>query len=62
MREHTTVEERKRAWAYKFDGFNASEFHGPEDFYWHGNSCCKWHAKAEGWSAWLAKKEDEDNG
>jgi hypothetical protein len=32
------------------------EFHGPDDFYWHGQACCLWHAKAQGWEAYLKSK------
>lgn len=54
VRDHTTVEQRKAAWAWK-DGTGNVEFHGPGDFYWHGEECCLWAARSNGWSAWLAK-------
>jgi len=55
VRKHVPVKDRKKAWAYKYTGFNAGtvEFHGPNDFYWHGQGCCKWTARTEGWSAYL---------
>jgi len=61
VRKHVPVEDRKKAWAYKFDGFGSVEFHGPNDFYWHGGGCCKWMARYEGWSAYLAKLAREGN-
>ena len=29
------------------------EFHGPDNFYWHGRACCLWEARAKGWQSWL---------
>lgn len=59
VREHTTVEQRKAAWAYNYHDGNV-EFHGPEDFYWYGSGCCNWHARAEGWQAWMREKGFEE--
>lgn len=57
VRQVTTVAERKAAWAWRSDLLSRSgEFHGPDDFYWHGNSCCLWHAKSQGWTVWLQSK------
>ncbi len=33
------------------------EFIGPEDFLWEGKADNAYHARAQGWRAWLAKKE-----
>lgn len=48
----TTIEERKTAWTYHFmrDDW---EFHGPHGFYWHGKADNGWHARAQGWMAYL---------
>lgn len=53
---HTTVEQRKKSWGYVFDSLGSGEFHGPDDFYWHGNACCLWSARSNGWDAWLTEK------
>lgn len=60
VREHTTVEQRKAAWAYSYGIGDSVEFHGPDDFYWYGSGCCKWHARAEGWQAWMREKGFEE--
>lgn len=54
VRKYVPVAARKKSWAYKFDGFDTVEFHGPNEFYWHGQGCCKWHARYAGWCAYLA--------
>lgn len=57
VRKHTTVAERKAAWTYKFETLGASvEFHGPDSFYWHGDGCCLWSARIDGWNAWMKSK------
>lgn len=55
VREHTTDEQRRAAWAYNY-GDESVEFHGPDNFYWYGRGCCKWHARAEGWQAWMREQ------
>jgi len=55
VRNHTTLEQRNSVWTWKC-GLGSSpkhEFHGPDGFYWYGQSCCKWHARTEGWISWL---------
>lgn len=32
------------------------EFHGPEQFYWHGKADNGYHARYLGWLAWLRSK------
>lgn len=49
----TTPAERKAAWAYRYDALNSVEFHGPGEFYWSGEGCCKWYARSQGWTAWM---------
>ncbi len=58
VRPLTTVTERKDAWAYCYDDLGDVEFHGPSEFYWSGEGCCKWSARSQGWEAWLEKQED----
>lgn len=59
VREVTTVEQRKEAWAYKFSRHSDDvEFHGPADFYWHGGGCCLWDARAQGWAAWMDRHNE----
>jgi len=44
----------QRAWGWRSGLMPGhGEFQGPDDFYWHGQCCCVWHAKAEGWAAYL---------
>lgn len=33
------------------------EFHGPDDFYWHGSAGNAYEARYKGWSAWLGRIE-----
>jgi hypothetical protein len=57
--KHTTVEQRKASWTYLYEGFNNhGEFHGPDNFYWHGNACCRWEARAQGWLRWMIENVD----
>ena len=53
VKEATTPDQRREAWGYKYDGSQQVEFHGPAKFYWHGRGCCVWHARHQGWTAWL---------
>lgn len=32
------------------------EFHGPDEFYWHGRADNAYEARYKGWSAWLEKQ------
>lgn len=59
VREHTTDEQRKAAWVYKYDDQGA-EFHGPDNYYWYGRACCKWQARAEGWQDWMRNEGFEE--
>ena len=52
---HTTAEQRKIAYVYHFTG-DSWEFHGPKGFYWHGSADNAYHARAQGWQAWLRKE------
>lgn len=55
VRKYTTVEERKEAWTYHFDlRKGAWEFHGPNGFYWYGDADNAYHARYQGWCAYLA--------
>lgn len=53
VREAIPSSEIEKAWGYKCSWPNSVEFHGPDGFYWHGQGCCVWHAKAQGWQAYL---------
>ena len=54
VRKHTTVRQRRRAWAHRVGlGRDGYEFHGPDNFYWHGRADCLWHARVNGWTRWL---------
>lgn len=54
----TTGAERKAAWVYKL-GMGHWEFHGPDNFYWHGSADNAYDARATGWQKWLAYLEDD---
>lgn len=43
------------AWTYHVDR-NHWEFHGPDEFYWHGRADNAADARAHGWNAWLREK------
>jgi hypothetical protein len=34
-------------------GCNDWEFHGPDNYYWHGNASGAYEARYKGWMAWL---------
>jgi len=59
IRKVTTPEQRKAAWAYKYEGTQSIEFHGPNEFFWHGRGCCRWEAAAHGWIAYIEKFHPE---
>ena len=50
----------KDAWVYRY-GRSQWEFHGPADFYWHGNADNAYEARYKGWMAWLAERGVSDN-
>ena len=61
VRKHISKKDIEKSYAWKGSIFVRSmEFHGPNDFYWHGQACCLWHAKAQGWEAYLRKMVIED--
>lgn len=53
----------KDAWVYHFHR-DHWEFHGPNDFYWHGSAGTAYEARYKGWSSWLEKNgfADEEKG
>ena len=56
VRKYVSKEDIKRAYPWKPSSFNGTfEFHGPDAFYWSGQSCCLWHAKVQGWTSYLKK-------
>lgn len=42
----------KDAWVWKV-GRDHWEFHGPDDYYWHGSACNAYEARYKGWLEWL---------
>jgi hypothetical protein len=46
---------RSGAWTYHFVRDNW-EFHGPDQFYWHGSASNAYEARYKGWMAWLRHK------
>jgi len=56
VRQHVSKENIKASWAWRSSSFrNTLEFHGPDGFCWNGQGCCLWHAKVQGWEAYLRK-------
>ena len=55
VRPLASTVDRKAAWAYRGD--LGAEFHGPDGFYWSGDACCLWSAKASGWAEWVDQQE-----
>jgi len=55
VRKHATPKQIKDAWAYKTRGVSGwnYEFHGPKDFFWHGQANSLDDAKVQGWTSWL---------
>jgi hypothetical protein len=47
----------KDAWVWNA-GRDHWEFHGPDDFYWHGRASNAYDARYQGWSAWLDKQAE----
>jgi hypothetical protein len=48
------IKPRKDAWVW-CAGRDHWEFHGPNDFYWHGRAGNAYEARYKGWMAWLEK-------
>lgn len=45
----------KDAWVWHA-GRDHWEFHGPNEFYWHGGADNAYEARYKGWMAWLRKQ------
>jgi len=58
VRSRVPKAEIKTSWAWHRHG--DVEFHGPGNFYWHGQGCCAWIAKAEGWQAYLMHLDEQE--
>src|SRR5690349_9499912 len=50
---------RKSAWVIHAGFRHHWEFHGPDNFYWHGQATCAIEARCNGWQAWLRQKARE---
>lgn len=46
-------------WVYDL-GRDHWEFHGPDEFYWHGSAGNAYDARYHGWMAWLRSKGVEE--
>jgi hypothetical protein len=51
---------RRDAWVWHA-GRGHWEFHGPDNFYWHGRSANAYDARYKGWMAWLEKIGEIDD-
>lgn len=56
VRSHFPDVKLRDAWVYRFNR-DHWEFHGPDGFYWHGNADGAYHARYNGWMAWLETKD-----
>ena len=54
-RHFPAIKTRKDAWVYHFRR-DHWEFHGPDNFYWHGSAGDAYEARYKGWMAWLQKQ------
>jgi len=50
---------QRQAWTWHA-GRGHWEFHGPDKFYWHGRAANAYHARYQGWTAWLRSKGIND--
>lgn len=48
----------KDAWVW-CAGRDHWEFHGPDNYYWHGRAGNAYEARYKGWSAWLGSKGNQ---
>ena len=56
VRKHVPAHLVKEAWGYNY-GDGHVEFQIPSvKYYWHGQGCCLYQAKYEGWCAYLRKQ------
>lgn len=61
--QNITEDTIKSSWGYKYIDSPQVEFHinkclqVPDGFFWHGRGCCRWIARADGWNAFLEKRE-----
>lgn len=51
--------QRKKCWAWIDSDGKYGEWHGPNEFFWGGNACCKWDAKFKGVLSYIKKKHPE---
>lgn len=61
----TLTREQRRllvgTWSYRFSGMgDTADWHGPGNYYWHGDACCAYSARQQGISAWLQENYPED--
>jgi len=49
-----SINVRADAWVYHFM-HDHWEFHGPDQFWWHGSAANAYDARYKGWMAWLRK-------
>ena len=52
------INPRRAAWVW-CGGRDQWEFHGPDDYFWHGRADNAYHARYRGWVAWLKAKGAE---
>lgn len=59
VRRHYPGIQVNLAWVYHF-GRDHWEFHGPDNFYWHGRAGGAYDARAKGWAAYLRHMGKEE--
>ena len=57
----------KHSWGYKYSGNDTVEFHInkcnelAQGYYWYGQGCCVWYAKAKGWLNFIEGLTNDKN-
>ena len=59
VRKHFPAMKLRSAWVWHA-GRDLWEFHGPDEFYWHGRASNAYDARYRGWMAWLRSKGIEE--
>lgn len=55
VKTHAPAVKLRDAWVYN-TGRDHWEFHGPDEFYWHGSASNAYEARYKGWCGWLRHK------
>lgn len=59
VKKHFPKMNLRDAWVWNA-GRDHWEFHGPDEYYWHGSAATAYEARYKGWMAWLHHKGLEE--